>query len=622
MNIYHIKFTKMKKLYLLSVIALVALILSSCGLGKMVPNNQITLKLENSDLENKGGKVEYAVKGNVPPKFLKKKATVDIQVPVFMNDDGSNKTEIKSIKLVGEKSKEQGTVIPFKSGGSFSVSGNFPYQDNLSVQGIYGIGTAKAGKKEFTYPSQKLGEGISNTSSRIGINPVLSEKPGNGTNLLYAAHNYKPEFETQTGNIYFDLNKSDLNWNLPLNKNDKAKQVLGDLKNYLFNAIETNRNIQKIVISGWASPEGEESLNQGLSEKRYDQGKKWFDKQMEDWKKEYAKKNKMKVKDVVMPKLVLENNAKGEDWSGFEVAVEKSNIREKNQILNIVRSQSLSTAREQKIREMTDIYTEIADQILPPLRRAEFAITCNKNKYTDEEIFAMAKTNDISTLNANEKMYAAANTNDLKAKETIYNNIINTQESQNDWRAYNGAGILAINDFVQTNEKANLNTAQTNLDKANAISPNNGIVLNNLGILYFLQGKKDEAKKAFEASQKAQIEPVKQDYNLGLFKIIDGDYTAATQAMGNRTCDYGVALSQLLNKDYSAAKQSIDCVQPKDAKAFYLAAVIGARQNVENDVISNLTKAIELDKNYAREALRDAEFKKFKTNSNFLNLVK
>ena len=611
----------MKRFTLLTFIALIAFVLSSCGLGKMIPNNRITLKLENPDLENKGGKVEYVVKGNVPPKFMKKKATVDIQVPVFMDENGNNKTEIKSIKLVGEKSKEQGIVIPFKAGGTFSVSGNFPYQDNLSEQGIYGIGTAKAGKKEFTYTAQQIGEGISNTSSRVGINPSLSEKAGNGTNMLYAAHGYKPEFETKSGIIYFEVNKYDLNWNLKLNKDDKAKQFLNDFKDFLFNAFETNKTIQKIVISGWASPEGEESLNQGLSEKRFDQGKKWLDNQIEDWKKEYAKKNKLKVKDVTTPEIAFENHAKGEDWSGFEVAVEKSNIREKNQILNVVRSQKLSADREKKIREMTDIYVEIADMILPPLRRAEFAVTFNKNNYTDEEIFKFAKT-DISKLNANEKMYAAANSNDLNDKANIYGNIIKTENSQNDWRAYNNFGILAMNDYLQSKNKADLEKAQSNLNKANAIEPNNGIILNNLGIAYFLAGKKDEAKKTFEDAQKAQKEPVKQDYNLGLFKIIDGDYAGAIQAMGNRSCDYGVALVQLLNKDYSAAKATIDCVQPKDAKAFYLAAIIGARQNNEIDVISNLTKATELDNAYKAEAKKDAEFKKFKNKPNFQNLVK
>ena len=609
----------MRKFTLLSSIALIALIVSSCGLGKMVPTNKISLKLENPDLENKGGNVEYVVKGSVPPKFLKKKATVDIQVPVFMDDYGI-KTEIKTIKLVGEKSKEQGTVIPFKTGGSFTVSGSFPYQEKLATQGIYGIGKAKAGKKEFTYPAVNIGEGISNTASRLGMNPILSDNAGNGTNLLYAAHNYKPEFENQTGIIYYEVNKSDLNWNLGLNKNNSAKQVLTDLTNYLFNAFETGKKIQKITISGWASPEGEESLNQGLSEKRFDQGKKWLDKQIEDWKKNYAKKNKLKVKDVQTPEIVFENNAKGEDWSGFEVAVEKSNIREKNQILNIVRSQKVSADREQKIREMTDIYTEIADQILPPLRRSEFTITCNKNNYTNEEIVALAKS-DPSKLSINEKMYAAAQMTDLKEKEAIYAMITKDNASQNDWRAYNNLGILQVNEYLQTANKSNLENAQNNLDKANAISPNNGRVLNNLGILYFLEGKKDEAKKSFEASQKAQIEPVQQNYNLGLYKIVEGDYNGALQAAGNRSCDYTVALAQLLNKDYAAAKSSIDCVQPKDAKAFYLAAIIGARQKNDNDAISNLSRAIELDKSYIVEAKKDAEFKRLKTNPEFKKIL-
>jgi hypothetical protein len=122
-----------------------------------------------------------------------------------MNADGSDKTIINAIKLVGEKSKETGTVIPRKAGGAFTVAGNFPFKEELATQGIYGIGTARAGKKEFTYPPQKIGEGISNTSSRIGVNPMLSDQAGNGTNLLFAPHGYKPEFETQTGIIYFEV---------------------------------------------------------------------------------------------------------------------------------------------------------------------------------------------------------------------------------------------------------------------------------------------------------------------------------------------------------------------------------------------------------------------------------
>jgi len=611
----------MKKLTFLTIFALVALILSSCGLGKMVPNNKISLKLENPDLENKGGKVEYVVKGNVPPKFMRKRATVDIQVPVFMNEDGSDKTEINAIKLVGERSKEQGTVISRRNGGAFTVSGNFPFQEKLANQGIYGTGTARAGKRSFTYPPQKIGEGISNTASRIAMNPTLTDQPGNGTNLILAPHGYKPEFETQTGIIYFEVNMSDLNWNLRLNRDAKAKQALSDLRTYLFNALDGNKNIQKIEVFGWASPEGEESFNQGLSERRLAQGQRWLNNQMEEWRREYARKNKLRLRDVQMPQVTLIPNAKGEDWSGFEAAVERSNIREKNQILNVVRSQTSSEAREQKIRQMTDIYTEIAEQILPPLRRAEISVTCNKNNFTDEEILQLV-VSDISKLNVNEKLFAASKIDDLGEKRRIYTNVTQDEASQNDWRGYNNLGSLAIYDYLQTRDRAHLSTAQNFLDKANAISPSNGIVLNNMGVLYFLEGKRDEAVKAFEAAQKAQLEATRQDYNLGLFKILAGNYIEAIQSMGNRSCDYGVALAQLLLRNYDEAKSSINCVQPKDAKAFYLAAIISARQNNEDGVISNLQRAIEMDNAYKAEARKDAEFKRFRNNANFQNLVK
>jgi len=220
---------------------------------------------------------------------------------------------------------------------------------------------------------------------------------------------------------------------------------------------------------------------------------------------------------------------------------------------------------------------------------------------------------DPSKLTLNEKLFGASKIADLAIKEQIFTAI--TKDAATDWRAYNNLGALAINN-------AKLADAQNFLDKANAISPNNGIVLNNMAVLYFLEGKKDEARKAFEASQKAQIEPVTQSYNLGLFKILDGDFPGALQAMGNRSCDYGVALAQFMMRDFAAAKTNIECVQPKDAKAFYLAAVIAARLNNNNEVISNLSKAIELDKNLIADAKTDAEFKRVRNNPDFQKLLK
>lgn len=618
----------MKILKKVLVCALAGLVLAGCGFGKMIPRYpDVTMQLENPDLENKGGKVEYTVKGNVPPKYLKKKASMLIEVPVVAQENMQNPVSFNTIKLVGEKSKEQGTKISWKNGGKFSVSGSFDFNPAYEDQNIFAKSTATLGKKSHEFTPVLLGVGIANTSSRVGFNPTLSDAAdknkigeSNGTLLLFAPHEYKDESISQVANIYFEVNTSTLNWGLKLNKDKASKQVLADFDNFMLQVLEEGRGIKKVVISGWASPEGEESLNQGLSEKRFEQGKKWFEKQFNSTIKKYAKNHKMKVKDVVVPELTFDDQAKGEDWNGFEVAVEKSNIAEKNKILNVVRSQPNNQMREQKIREMTDIYQEIADVILPPLRRVEINLVCNKNLYNDAQLKDLVK-NDPAKLSLNERLYAASLYQDLTEKEAIYTSIVSNNEMQNDWRAYNNLAILALNKYIAAGETSQLSVAASNLEKAKAISPNNGIIFNNLAILSFLNNNIAEARSNFEKSVSASIHPVNQDYNMGVFKILDGDYVGADALMKGRSCEYSVALLQILNKDYAAAKATLACA-PKDAKAYYLMAILAARTQNETDVYTYLEKAISLDSSYKATAKKDAEFKKYKKSEQFKNIIK
>jgi len=615
----------MKNYKLLLAMSVIALFLAGCGISKMVktyPN--VNIKLENQDLENKGGKVDYTVKGNIPPKYLKKKAAMEIEVPVLTYDQNGTVINEKkeTITLVGEKSKVSGIKIPYKNGGSFSKTGSFDYTEAYENATINAISTVTLGKKSYTFDARNIGEGISNTSSLIKIDPELADinldsKSVNATRLLYAPHNYKPEFTTVSAIIYFEVNKSDMNWNLKLNKDAAAKTAIKDFVASLFEG----RTIDKVIISGWASPEGEESNNQGLSEKRFEQGKKWFAKEFDKYLKDYAKKNKIKMKDLVKPELVFENNTKGEDWDGFEVAVEKSNIAEKSKILNIVRSQSNNDMREQKIREMTDIYTEIKDAILPPLRRAEISMVFNKNNFNDEQIARLINLNP-DTLTLNERLYAATMTDDVNKKEAIYSAIIADESVQNDWRAYNNSAILSINNYISSNHDNYLTEAINDLNKANAISPGNGIILNNLAIANFYKGDLAAAKAKFQESAKASLFPVNQDYNLGMFKILEGDYAAAKSMMNDKHCDYNAALAQLVSKDYASAKTTLDCIPNKDAKVYYLKAVLAARTNNEAQVYADLKIAVEKSPALGAKALKDPEFKKFRKNDEFKNIVK
>ncbi|MEG2069887.1 MAG: hypothetical protein RR034_00730, partial [Bacteroidales bacterium] len=278
----------MKNFKLLCLLSLTALVLFGCGFGKMVPRYpEISVSLENPDLENKGGKVEYTVKGTIPPKYLKKKATMTVEPTVKIGGENVM-PPFATIKLVGEKSKEAGIKIPYKTGGNFTKSGSFDFKDGYEEAQIVALANASLKKEICIFPEKILGEGISNTSSLIGMSPVLSDNSGSGTILLYAPHNYKPEFVTDTAIIYFEVNSSVLNWNLKLNKDAKAKEEIKKFVEFL----GQGRKIDKVIVVGWASPEGEESKNQGLSERRFEQGKKWFNEQYDKYIKDYCKANK------------------------------------------------------------------------------------------------------------------------------------------------------------------------------------------------------------------------------------------------------------------------------------------------------------------------------------------
>ena len=478
----------MKNKNLALVLTLSALLLFGCGLQKMVKRYpEVSITLDNPDLENKGGKVDYTIKGTVPPKYMKKKAVVTV-LPTIKSATGEVLGPLPPITLAGEKAKVDGaTVIPYKAGGKFTKSGTIDYNDDMQDSEIYAVTNAALKKKSQKLdPDRLLGDGIANTSALMDITPSLSDdtESGNGTYFMFGPHGYKAEYESETADIYFEVNSSSVNWNLPLNRNKEAKQGIKDLVDFLYQG----GNIEKVVISGWASPEGEESHNQGLSERRFEQGKKWFNEQYDKYIKKYCKDNKINPKNFQKPELNFENNAKGEDWEGFEVAVEKSNISEKNKILNVVRSQPNNNLREQRIREMTDIYSEIADQILPPLRRAEISLMYNKNQYNDQEISKLVSTNP-ELLSLNERLYAASMAQSNATKADIYSAILGESQYENDWRAYNNLAALKLNDYYATANREYLDEANNLLNKAAAISPDNGIILNNKAIAAFFGGR-------------------------------------------------------------------------------------------------------------------------------------
>jgi outer membrane protein OmpA-like peptidoglycan-associated protein/Flp pilus assembly protein TadD len=552
-----------------------------------------------------GDTVCVNVKVVFPEKYFAKKAAMNFQ-PELKYAGTSRK--LKAVNFQGEDVNGDGIVINYKNGGTYTYVDCIPYEPGMNVselvvspklyepkEPVVRNATPEevgAKYKVIDLPERKLADGVIVTDMRITHDETL----------ILADHGYEKEtIISKEATIYFAVNMHNLNWNLPLNRNNQVQKQLDDLAAF----IKMGYSIRDIDINAWASPEGEESFNQGLSERRAQAGKK----HLLDMIKKMAKDKKAPFV-IENPETSLKFNtyANGEDWNGFMKAVEASNIGDKRIIMNVVNSQPDVSKREQEIRNMSLVYREIEEDVLPPLRRAVIAVNCFEPKKTDEEIATLA-TSDPSKLNDKELLYAATLTNDNETKLRIYKTA--TTQYANDWRGFNNAAVIEL-------EGNQLGEAASHLNKADQLEPNNKAVVNNLGAL---ASKKADYKGAAVQYNKAKTLGADVNYNLGITQLAAGKYDSALGLMGDKKCNSNVALAQILTGKYSEATTSLKCA-PESGHNYYLLAVAGARSNDVKMLTENLAKAIEKDPSLKATAAEDREFIKFFANPEFANLVK
>lgn len=561
---------------------LLAIFVASCVSTKLPDSYQV----DPNPLVNNGGKVKVSVTGTIPAKSFHKKAIVEFQ-PYLKYNGGT--LDLTPLTLKGEAAEGEGTVISTKNGGTITYTDNFDYKPEMQVSELWVKIKVKKGSKEQQLDEVKLADGIIITSTRVGRGENVQIAPDNYEKVTYAA---------KSANIYFAYNKSNLDWNLKLNKD--SKDAYTAMKDF----VAQGWQIKDITIDAWASPEGELTLNQKLSDERGATAKKAVIGGVKELIK--AKDSKLTIKDANAD-VTYNVTAKGADFNGFMTALQGSDISEKDKISNVIKSQATKADREKQIRNMTVIYQGVED-MLAVLRRAEVTVTCLEPKFTDEQLaaFAMSKPD---TLKINELLYAATLTKDINTQLKIYKTA--TELVPKCWRAWNNLAAVSI-------KMGNIDDATKYLDKANELKPNNGLVSNNLGVI---AAWKKDYKAAENYYKDAQNQGVDVAYNMGVIKMIKGDYTGGQQAFSSKKCDYNLALAQLENGNAAEATKTLDCAD-KSGEVYYLYAIIGARTNNASMVYDNLKKAIESVPAYKEEAKKDLEFINFKEKSEFQNLVK
>lgn len=591
----------------IAAMILAVVMFSGCGLNKMIKKYPtVKYSVTPEVLETNGGKISVAINGTIPPKYFNKKASVTV-TPVIKSMDGTVLATLKSITLKGEKAKGEGQIIKYKTGGSFSYTDVVNYNENMNMSELVVGPLATKGKKvDVKLGTNKLADGVIHTSTRIEREEDMQT----------AEHGYELEtIITKKGNLFFEYNKSNLNMSLALNK-DIANVGVRDA---LLTFLAQNWKIKSIEINAWASPEGELTLNQKLSDERGKTGKTWFDEQI---KKLVLKDKKLinnttapavpvkgqKAPKIEVPQLPITVISKGEDFDGFMKALNASNIPQKQTISNVIQSQATKAEREKSIKDMTVIYAEI-ENMLSVLRRAEFVINCYEPKKSKEEII-MLSTTAPDKLDNKELLYSATLTEDVATKYAIYKSA--TTIFPSDWRGFNNAGACAM-------KLGKLDEAKTYLEKANQLNPNNGQINYNLGVLSFWN--KDDAA-AQEYFNQAKAKSIDVSFNDALLKIRQGNYSGAISSFGSKKCKYNLALAQLLAGNTTDAKQTLDCTKPQTAAVNYLIAVNAARTSNTAVMYEYLAKAVKADSKYKKEAMEDREFLKYAKDAAFLDAIK
>lgn len=561
----------MKKGLFLSLIAAVA-VLASCS--KTLPQPE-QIQVNPSPLEKVGNKVNADITGTFPAKKFAKKGVL-VVTPVLKY--GDQEAVGTPVTYVGENAKENGKTVNYKVGGKYSQKCSFDYVPEMKESELYLRFKATVGKKEIEIPDLKIADGVMATSELAKANDnKTANTPDKFQRIIQ---------ENTEADIRFLIQQANLRSSETNSADMKALQAA------IKDAKENDRKeINKIEVSGYASPDGGLTLNEKLAKNRQSVSQKFLQKTL--------KKNKVQN--------AVEANITAEDWDGFQKAMENSNIQDKELVLRVLSMYSDPEEREAQIKNLSAVYKTIADEILPALRRSHLILTTDLIGKSDDEIRELAK-NDPSQLSVEELLYAATLTDNNGEKMAIYNKVA---EQYGDYRAYNNMGELYFKDN-------NVAEARRCYAKALEIQPNDPDVNYNAGVAAMADG---DIAKAEEYLGKAAGTKADLNSAMGTLYTMKGDYAAAKNAYGNKATN-NAAVQQILDEDYAAARQTLDNVKEPNATTAYLKAVVAARTNDRANVIANLRNATDQDASLKARAKADIEFSKFAEDEEFKTVVK
>ncbi len=548
----------MKRIAVFSmVLAAVAVLATSCNCYNKMSKKAGQIEATSSPkvLALQANKVPVDITVSFPAKFFDPNAVIEI-TPVLVFDGGEIAGTPKFLQ--GERVKDNFTVISYREGGSYTQHVEFPYDSRANLSTLVLRVSAKCMDNCSKKFSEYLPLGAGDIAIARGIS--LLQNDVRGLDMAIMPDNFKRVTTlSQEAEIMYQIAQSNVR------RTELTKEQVKLFEDF----VKENQNKERtelgsIYSKGYASPDGPVALNDRLSRQRSEAGKSAMSKEL---------------KGVNVPYDVA---AYGEDWDGFKKLVEGSDLKDKALILQVLEMYNDPVTRDREIHNLSSVFSVLAKDILPKLRRTVLTASADVTGKSDAEI----KAAELSSLSLEELLYGATLQSSDDAKARIYGF---AAEKFNDARAYNnlGAALTRQGKFQQA---AQALAKAASLSSAPQIS-------NNLGALALTQGQTAEAKKFLSSLSLPEAKA-----NLGLVALQEGDYAAAEKNLTG----YDRALANVLGGNLAGAKSALTGDQ--SAAADYLRGVIASREGDKSGALANLKSAIAKDSNLRAKAKGDIEF--------------
>ena len=549
-----------------------SLLLASCASKFKISSTGVNV--DPNPLTVQGDAVKTRINFAFPKKSFPKKGTLRI-TPVLRYAGGEKWG--KAYDYQGDDVYGNEQVVFYKSGANAVLDFAVPYTPQMQKSELYLTFNGKVGKKSQKISAMKVADGVNATETLATVEGILPAIAPHGFQRVVK--------EMYDADILFQIQQANVRGS-EINKED------GEEWRYTVqNAKETPNQNVSVEVQSYASPDGGKKLNEKLSENR-------------ERNTTAALKKEFKKQD--MAGVAIDAHYTAQDWEGFRTLVEKSDLPDKDLVLRVLSMYPDPESREREIKNISVVFKQLADNILPKLRRSRLIANVEIIGKSDAEIQEfIAKA--PGHLSAEELLYAAELTNSTTEKMRIYQ--IANQIFKKDYRAYNNIGALY---FAQ----GKIKDAEAWFNKAATLQDNEVTKLNR-GLIALYHGDKEKAQDMISAA----INTPELGQALAYLYLKQGEYMKAETAFGE-TVSNNAAVAQLLNGNYAKALKTLQKITTPSATTELIRAIIAARTNDNNGVITALKSAIALDGSVAYQIADNLEFAKYKNLAAFKALVK